>query len=118
AARLLPSRWARWAPVSAALAAGYALVPLQLMPYPAELAVNPAFAGLLIWVCRRFGLTALLVASIVSLLLPTLLFSALHAAWLPGSLVATASAAAGLLALGFAGLARPESVELGYLPPP
>jgi stage II sporulation SpoE-like protein len=118
AARLLPSRWSRWAPWPAALAAGYALSPLHLIPYPAELAVNAAFAGLLIWVCRRFGLTALLVAAVVSLLLPALLFSALFAAWLPGSLAATGSVATGLLALGFAGLARPKSVELGYLPPP
>ncbi|MFY9822614.1 MAG: PP2C family protein-serine/threonine phosphatase, partial [Thermoanaerobaculia bacterium] len=118
ATRLLPLRFSRWAPVPAALAVGYALSPIALQPYPAALAASIVFAGLLIWVCRRFGLTALLVASVVSLLLPALLFSALHAAWLPGSLAATASMAVGLLALGFAGLARPESVELGFLPPP
>ena len=121
AARLLPGRWARWAPWTpwvAALVAGYALSPLQLFPYPAELAANALFAGLLIWVCRRFGLTALLVASVVALLLPAALFSALYARWLPGTLGATASIAAGLLVLGFVGLARSTSVESGYLPPP
>ncbi|HEX4964925.1 MAG TPA: PP2C family protein-serine/threonine phosphatase [Thermoanaerobaculia bacterium] len=118
AARLLPGRWARWAPWPAALAAGYVLSPLQLLPYPAALAVSTAFAGLLIWVCRRFGLTALLVAAIVTLLLPAAFVSALHASWLPGSLAATVSIAAGLLALGFVGVSRPESAESGYLPPP
>ncbi|HEX3555171.1 MAG TPA: PP2C family protein-serine/threonine phosphatase [Thermoanaerobaculia bacterium] len=118
AARLLPGRWAPWTPWVAALVAGYALSPLQLFPYPAELAANAVFAGLLIWVCRRFGLTALLVASVVSLLLPAALFSALYARWLPGTLGATASIAAGLLILGFVGQARSASVESGYLPPP
>ena len=63
AVRFLPAaRLAR----GAALLAGYALGPLQLFPYPAELAANVAFAGALVWICRSFGLTALLAAAVVS----------------------------------------------------
>ncbi|HEY9420636.1 MAG TPA: PP2C family protein-serine/threonine phosphatase, partial [Thermoanaerobaculia bacterium] len=115
AVRLLPSRWAPWA---AALLAGYGLSPLELFPYPAELAANVVLAGLLVWLCRRFGLTALLVASVVSLLLPALLFSGLYMDWIPGAFATSAGISALLLVLGFAGLSRPETVENIHIPPP
>src|SRR5207253_2993366 len=87
AGRLLPARWAPWA---AALVAGYALGPLALFPYPLELAANAALAGLLVWICRRFGLTALLAAAVTWFLLPAALFSARHFSWLPGTFALTA----------------------------
>ncbi len=108
----------RWALPAAALLAGYVLSPIQLTPFPVELAVNAALAGLLIWVGRRHGLTALLVASVASALLPAALFSALHLAWMPGSFVLTAGLPAVLLALGFVGISRSEEIETGHVPPP
>lgn len=113
--RFLPSRWALPA---AALLAGTVLSPVQIIPYPAELIANAGFAGLLVWICRRHGLTALLAASVVSLLLPAALFSALHFAWIPGAFILTSGFAALLLLFGFVGISRPEELETGRVPPP
>ncbi len=115
AVRFLPDRWVLPA---AALLAGFGLAPLRFYPYPAELALNVLFAGTLVWICRRFGLTTLILATTVSFLLPAALYSGLHAAWLPGTFALTAGLTAGLTLLGLVGLARPESVEAGVLPPP
>ncbi len=115
ALRFLPERWALPA---AALLAGLVLSPVQLFPYPVELAANAAVAGLLVWFCRRHGLTALLAASVVSLLLPAAIFSALHLSWMPGAFSLTAGPAAVLLLLGFIGISRPEEVETERVPPP
>jgi hypothetical protein len=116
--RFLPPRWARWAVGTAALLAGYAVSPFQLTPFPVELAVNAGFAGLLIWLCRRRGLTALLTACVVSLLLPALLFSILHARWMPGALAVTAGLVLAIAVQGLVGLSRPEGIETGALPAP
>jgi hypothetical protein len=113
--RFLPVRWATGV---AALLAGYVLSPFQLKPLPVELAVNVGFAGLLIWLCRRRGLTALLTACVVSLLLPALLFSALHARWMPVALAVTAGLAIAIAVQGLVGLSRPEGIETGALPTP
>jgi hypothetical protein len=118
ALRFLPVRWAQWAAGAAALAAGYGLSPFQLTPFPVELALNVAVAGLLVWICRRHGLTALLTACVVSLLLPALLFSALHPRWMPGALAFAASLTLAVVVLGLAGISRPEGIETGALPPP
>jgi hypothetical protein len=118
ALRFLPARWARWATGAAALVAGYALSPFRLIPFPVELALNVAVAGLLIWICRRHGLTALLTACVVSLLLPALLFSALHSGWMPGALAGTAGLTLAIVVLGLLGISRPEGIETGALPPP
>lgn len=115
AVRFLPERWTL--PV-AALLAGWALSPLSLLPYPAELAANVAFAGLLVWVCRRFGLTALLVAAVVSLLLPAALLSGQHLSWMPVAFAVTLALPAGIVLLGLVGLARPGKVEDDPLRPP
>lgn len=113
--RFLPDRWVLPA---AALLAGFGLSPLQLYPFPAELAANVGFAGALVWTCRRFGQTTLIVAAVVSFLLPAALYSGLHADWLPGTFALTAGLTAGIALLGLVGLARPEDVEAGALPPP
>ncbi|MFL6195798.1 MAG: PP2C family protein-serine/threonine phosphatase [Thermoanaerobaculia bacterium] len=115
ASRLLPARWAPWA---AALLAGYALGPFQLLPYPLELAANVALAGLLVEVCRRFGLTALLAAALTLFTLPAALFTGLYAAWMPGAFAVLAGASAAVVLLGFVGLARPEAVETVHIQPP
>jgi hypothetical protein len=115
ALRYLPERWVLPA---AALAAGYVLSPLKAVPFPAELAANAALAGLLVWVGRRHGLTALLGAAMVSALLPAALLSALHLARIPGSFALTAGLSAVLLTLGLIGAARPEEAETENLPPP
>jgi sigma-B regulation protein RsbU (phosphoserine phosphatase) len=115
ALRFLPGRWAVPA---AALLAGYVLAPVQMTPFPAELAANAALAGLLVWVGRRHGLTALLMAALASALLPAALFSGLHLDWMPGSFVVTAGLSAALLALGFVGISRPERSETGHVPSP
>jgi sigma-B regulation protein RsbU (phosphoserine phosphatase) len=115
AVRFLPARAAAW---GAALLAGYAVGPLALFPYPVELAANVAFAGLLVWICRRFGLTALLAAAVTLFVLPSLLASGLYLAWMPGAFALMAGLTAGLVGLGFAGLSRPETVETERIPPP
>ncbi|HEV8580386.1 MAG TPA: PP2C family protein-serine/threonine phosphatase [Thermoanaerobaculia bacterium] len=115
ALRFLPGRWAVPA---AALLAGYVLSPVQMTPFPVELAVNSALAGVLVWVGRRHGLTALLVAALASALLPAAVFSALHLAWMPGSFGLTAGLSAALLLLGFVGGSRSEQIETGYVPAP
>jgi hypothetical protein len=117
ATRLLPLRWA---PVAAALAAGAAFQApgVQTEPYAAALVANTAVAGLLVWVCRRHGLTALLTAAVVSVLLPAALFSAHHLSWMPGSFALTAGLSLGIVALGWRGLARPAAAEVKRLEPP
>lgn len=115
AVRFLP---ARWAVPGAALLGGVALAPLAIEPFPAELAANVAVAGLLAWIGHRFGLTALLAASTVSLLLPALLFSGLHLTWMPASFALCAVLTAGIAGLGVAGLSRPEEAETGPVEPP
>ncbi|HEX6903510.1 MAG TPA: PP2C family protein-serine/threonine phosphatase [Thermoanaerobaculia bacterium] len=115
AVRLLPARWSPWA---AALLAGYSLSPLAIFPYPAELAANVVLAALLVWLCRRFGVTALLVASVVSRLLPAALFSGLYRDWMPVTFAVAAGLSLLLPILGFVGLARPETVENIHIPPP
>jgi serine phosphatase RsbU (regulator of sigma subunit) len=113
--RLLPVRWAPWAAV---LAAAAVLTPAAVGPWPAALAVNAAVTGLLVHVARRHGLTALLIASEVSLLLPPALFAALHLSWLPGTLVATAGLPAALVGLGLLALRRSAQAEVQRLAPP
>lgn len=115
ALRTLP---VRWAPPAAALAAAAVLSPLAIAPWPAALAANLAVCGLLILVVRRHGLTALLTASVVSLLLPPALFAALRLSWLPGTFAVTAGLGAAVVTLGFLGLPRSAPAEVQRLAPP
>lgn len=108
AIRLLPPRWAPW---GAVLAVG-ALNPYPIAdPLPANLVAQVALAGVLVYTFWRRGLTALLTASLVSVLLPLLLFTGLHLSFLPWSFAAVALVTAALLGLGFVGLQRPASIE-------
>ncbi|HEY4574570.1 MAG TPA: SpoIIE family protein phosphatase [Thermoanaerobaculia bacterium] len=115
ALRFLPERWALPA---AALLAGYVISPFRLSPFVFQLAAGVAFAAVLAWVCRRYGLTALLAASITAFLLPAALFSGLHLAWMPGSFAVTTGMAALLLLCGFVGISRSEEEESGQVPTP
>jgi len=69
--------------------------------------------GALIFVYSRFGLTALLTATIVSLALPAAIFAALHASWLVGTLAVTSALSIAPLAFGVVGVMRPEESEEG-----
>lgn len=113
--RLVPPRWA---PAAAILAGALLLGPLRIHPLPLEVAGNLAVIALLVLSGRRFGLTTLLTASVTSFLLPAAAFSAWNPGWLPATLAVTAGTSAALLALGFAGLWRPEQVEMERLKPP
>jgi hypothetical protein len=115
ALRLLHRRWA--APL-AALAGAYFFHLVGLHPMTLQLAVGFFLYWGLFWVYRRYGMTALLVTSVVSFLLPATVFAAVHADWLPVTCAATVGLSIGLLALGFVGLSRPERVELERLTPP
>jgi hypothetical protein len=112
ALRVLPLRWA---PVAAAAGTGFLATSLPLHPLPAELAANLLFASLLVHVCRRHGLTTLLTASVVSFLLPAVLFSGLHLDWMPVTFALTAGMAVGIVALGFIGLSRSAAAEVERL---
>ncbi|HEV2844732.1 MAG TPA: PP2C family protein-serine/threonine phosphatase, partial [Thermoanaerobaculia bacterium] len=107
-----------WAPVAAALAAGFFLKPLPIEPGLAGVAANALFAGLLAWIARRYGLTALLTASLAVFLLPAAAFSALHSGWMPVSAAVTTALTAALPLLGFLGISRSGSAEVARLTPP
>ncbi len=115
ALRVLP---VRWAPVAAALGAGLLLNVVPAEPTAVSWAANAAVAGVLVWIGRRYGLTALLAASVVSFLLPSAAFAALHLDWLLGSFAAAAGLAAALPVLGWLGLSRSATAEVQRLAPP
>jgi hypothetical protein len=108
--RYLPERWA---PLTAALIGGLfvSISLVDLRPLLAVELVNVAQAAFLVWVLRRFGLTALLITTTASFLLPAAVFSAFNASWLAVPAAVTAGSAAALLALGWIGLSRPEQIE-------
>ncbi len=113
--RILPLRWA---PPAAAIAAGILLSPLAIHPFLAQLALDAGIAGLLVFVARRHGLTALLVASVVSHLLPAAAFSARHLDWMAGGFAVTTGLSAAVVLLGFLGLSRSAAAEIDRLSPP
>ncbi len=115
ALRVLPLRWA---PAAAALAVGALVAPLALHPLPASLAANTLVAGLLVYVCRRHGLTALLTAAIVAKLLPLAVFTGSHLDWSPVAFTATAGLSLAVVAFGLVGLARSPAAEIARLAPP
>ncbi|MFP5284203.1 MAG: hypothetical protein ACLGI9_00535, partial [Thermoanaerobaculia bacterium] len=113
--RVLPARWAPWA---AALALGLLVPPVAFHPFAAQAVAGTVFAGVLVYVCQRHGLTALLAATIVSVAAPLALLSSLHADWLAGGLAGTAGLCAAVLLLGFVGLSRSPAGEVERLTPP
>lgn len=115
ALRVLPLKWA---PPAAALAIGALLTPLPLHPWWAALAASSLFAGLLVYVCRRHGLTALLTAAIVAKLLPAAAFTGLHLTWTPVAFAATTGLAVAIAGLGLLGLTRSPAAEIQRLAPP
>jgi hypothetical protein len=115
ALRFLPERWALPA---ASLLAGYVISPFHITPFAVRLAADVAFAAILVWVCRRHGLTALLAASATAFLLPAALFSGLHLSWLPGSFAVTSGLTALLVLCGCVGISRSELEESGQVPTP
>jgi len=75
-------------------------------------------AGILVVSYQRFGLVALLTASVISYLLPAAVFSAKHMPWLGGPFAATCGVTLLVVLLGAFGLARPPHVESRRLEPP
>ncbi|MFL6197162.1 MAG: PP2C family protein-serine/threonine phosphatase [Thermoanaerobaculia bacterium] len=108
ALRFLPSRWAPWA---AAVAGAIVLTPIDIEPYAAGFAASLALTGLLVFTLHRFGLTALLVASITCFLLPVSALTSTLIGWMPMTFTVTAGVPVLLLALGLVGLRRPEVVD-------
>lgn len=106
--RLLP---ARWATPAAILASPLFLRPVPLAPWPLEIAATLVFTGLLVRIARRFGLTALLTTAIVSLALPALAFTLLHARWIPVIALLLLAGVGYLVVRGFQGLSRPSEIE-------
>lgn len=118
-ARRLERGWAAGATgVAAAALAALAGWPVPLAPWPASLAANFLFWAAMLALCHRRGPVASTTAALAFFLLPAAAFSALHADWLPGSLLTTAGALAGLAAAGWRGLSRPPTSELAGLKPP
>ncbi|HEY2292018.1 MAG TPA: PP2C family protein-serine/threonine phosphatase [Thermoanaerobaculia bacterium] len=116
AVRVLP---VRWAPAAAALAAGLLLRPVPMEPsLTAGLAANLLFTGLLVWIGRRHGLTALLAASLLAMLLPAAALAFRYLSWMPGSFALAAGLAAAAPLLGWLGLARSATAEVQRLSPP
>jgi len=115
AMRVLPLRWA---PPAAALAAGAVLTPLAVRPLLAALLVNAVFVALLVHVCRRHGLTALLTAAIVAQTLPLAVFTGLHLGWTPVGFAVTAGLPVTIVVLGLWGLSRSPAAEIERLAPP
>jgi hypothetical protein len=113
--RVLPLRWA---PVAAALAAGMCFSPLAVHPFAAQLATGALCAGLLVYVVRRHGLTALLITAVVAGLLPQAVFSVLHRDWMAGGLAAATLPLAAFAVLGWIGLSRSAVAEVQRLSPP
>jgi sigma-B regulation protein RsbU (phosphoserine phosphatase) len=109
ALRYLPARWAPWA---ATLLTAMAITPLDFEPYPASLAANLMLIGTLVFTLRRFGVTALLAATLAAHLLPIALLSGRLLDWLPVTFAVTAGVPALLLVLGLVGVRRPERVEI------
>lgn len=109
----------RFASVAAAVSfAFYASISMPLHPWGAGLALALAFAAVLLWAFDRYGLAALLVAAVSSLLLRDALVACLH---LDGNLFPALFTVGPLLAIataGAVGLARPERDEEGRLDAP
>jgi hypothetical protein len=114
--RRLSSR--RWVPYAAAFAAALALSPVQLRPWPLELAGGVLVAGALVAAADLGGPAALLAAALSYRLLPAALFSALHLSWLAGGFAMAAGAMAVLLVTGTAAVLRERGAEEGVAPPP
>ena len=115
AVRIVP---VRWAPAAAAVIAGLFLRPLPVAPTLAGVAVNAAFALLLIRIGRRHGLTALLTASVCSLALPAAILAAKYLHWMPGSFATSAGLSAAVAVLGVIGMSRSGAAERQRLTPP
>ncbi|HVR11551.1 MAG TPA: PP2C family protein-serine/threonine phosphatase [Thermoanaerobaculia bacterium] len=111
----------RWVPYAAALATAVAFSPVQLRPWPLELAGGVLVAGALVAAADLGGPAALLAAALCHRLLPAAVFSALHLSWLAGGFAMAAGALAVLVVTGAAAMLRPRGardVDDGLAPPP
>ncbi|HEX2224818.1 MAG TPA: SpoIIE family protein phosphatase, partial [Thermoanaerobaculia bacterium] len=111
-------RAAPLAPVAAAVAVAFLSPVFATSPAWLGWGLSLALAGALVEVERRFGLTALLTASLVFELLPSAATSVLHLSWMPVSAAATVSLCAGILGAGLLGLSRQAEIEESRVKPP
>jgi sigma-B regulation protein RsbU (phosphoserine phosphatase) len=70
-------------------------------------------AAVLVPTYNKFGLTALLTATVVAMALPAAIYAAMHVSWLGGSLIATSALCVAPLVLGLVGMTRPAEAEMG-----
>jgi serine phosphatase RsbU (regulator of sigma subunit) len=108
-ARFLPPKWA-WPAALLLLLPGF-YGPFDLSPLALDVAANLAFAGALIYVARRFGLTALLAASLGFLLLPAAAFALLYLRWMPAAGPVLLALVGLVLGAGLRGLSRAAEIE-------
>jgi hypothetical protein len=115
ARQLLPARWAAYG-----AAAGAALLApmVPLAPAAAGFVASLGAAGLLVFVARRYGLTALLATAISALLLPAAAFALLHRDWLPLAAWLAPGSVVAIAAAGVFGLTRSAADEMRRLTPP
>jgi hypothetical protein len=105
-------RLVRGAPaLVAALAAGLLVSPVALSPWWAEYLAAVLLSGALVWVFRRSGLTAVLLAAALAYLLPAAVLALRHAAWVPGTAFLATLLSLGPLVLGLVGVRRGVEVE-------
>jgi hypothetical protein len=95
----------------AALVTAVLVSPVELRPWWLELLVSFGLSAVLVWIFRRGGLTAALVAAGLSTVLPASAFALRHADWLPGTAAFAAVLALAPLVLGFLGIRRGDEVE-------
>ena len=105
-------RLLRFAPaVVAALVAGLLVSPIELSPWWAEYLAAVLLSGALVWVFRRSGLTATLVAAALAYLLPTAALALRHSEWVPGTAALATTLSLLPLALGLVGVRRGDEIE-------
>ncbi|HLX08480.1 MAG TPA: PP2C family protein-serine/threonine phosphatase [Thermoanaerobaculia bacterium] len=115
ARRVSPRRWVLY---PAALAAALVLSPVQLQPWPLELAAGTAVAGVLVAAAEMGGPATLLAAALAYRLAPAAVFTAGHLAWLPGSFALAAGALAVLVGVGAVAARRAPRQEDELVVPP
>ena len=86
---------------------------IPLSSFWAALGVGLLLAIVLVQAYTRFGLTALLAATMMSAVLPSTIFALMHVSWLPASSALLLAVAVAPVLFGAIGVRRPAEVEHG-----
>jgi phosphoserine phosphatase RsbU/P len=97
------------------LAALLLAIRIPLSSFSVSFAFGLLLAIVFVQTYRRFGLTALLAAAMMSTVLPATIFSFMHLSWLPASSALLLAVAAAPVLFGTIGIRRPAEVEEGTL---